>query len=124
MSSFPTSASKSRRNSSELEFQSAVAHELISNIENRCFGPASSGTFQSAVAHELISNPPAAPAAAEPAGFQSAVAHELISNDSVAAAIAEVATGFKALSRMSSFPTLAGIALSQLVNSVSKRCRA
>ncbi len=112
-------------------FQSAVAHELISNAvqgKPRFF---MSYMFQSAVAHELISNP--ARAAASKGGcssfkalsrmssfptlgscsnslgsssFQSAVAHELISNKRAPRRHASTpCTSFKALSRMSSFPT-------------------
>ncbi len=111
-------------------FQSAVAHELISNPhrnpearpaqpcfkalsrmssfptrgEQRC--NACGESFQSAVAHELISNPFAEDEEAVAIKvFQSAVAHELISNSAKAARAAKAYKGFKALSRMSSFPT-------------------
>ncbi len=56
--------------------------------------------------------------------FQSAVAHELISNRELGAQIAGVQFGFKALSRMSSFPTRVDQGQQPRVRAVSKRCRA
>ncbi len=97
MSSFPTCSPACAACSSS-EFQSAVAHELISNEGGIPPSSRKARAFQSAVAHELISNQRLAATNAAIA-FQSAVAHELISN-------------------------LVGFALVGLVVYVSKRCRA
>ncbi len=63
------------------QFQSAVAHELISN-KPQSGSALRARAFQSAVAHELISNGDASGDHPEAeCRFQSAVAHELISNE-------------------------------------------
>ncbi len=79
--------------------------------------------FQSAVAHELISNRVGVIADIAQIVFQSAVAHELISNVE-AQTDAVIAAGFKALSRMSSFPTGGSSDQVSSGGDVSKRCRA
>ncbi len=56
--------------------------------------------------------------------FQSAVAHELISNAATLELVRRDIAGFKALSRMSSFPTTAGAIVRLSIGRVSKRCRA
>ncbi len=111
-------------------FQSAVAHELISNVLRqhplrrglasfKALSRMSSfptlrakrlaqqrAEFQSAVAHELISNSWNPGRCSRCGGeFQSAVAHELISNRPNRSGLIMDKKGFKALSRMSSFPT-------------------
>ncbi len=81
MSSFPTlSESCEVGGVNGVAFQSAVAHELISNVVSST--PLGSGVsrFQSAVAHELISNMVHLANSCRIVEFQSAVAHELISN--------------------------------------------
>ncbi len=83
MSSFPTDAGLPVGGAAHvLGFQSAVAHELISNW--RLWPPHAGSLFQSAVAHELISNLVTVVLACGGQQFQSAVAHELISNSSSA----------------------------------------
>ncbi len=81
--------------------------------------------FQSAVAHELISNYGQAVLHSVAARFQSAVAHELISNVMLAGVTVVDVRCFKALSRMSSFPTC-GVVIHDACQyaHVSKRCRA
>ncbi len=81
--------------------------------------------FQSAVAHELISNVAAIDYIAENTQFQSAVAHELISNPQCGSGACSRPLCFKALSRMSSFPTGGSDrAAPPARREVSKRCRA
>ncbi len=81
-------------------------------------------SFQSAVAHELISNEARNMKANIAFLFQSAVAHELISNSVQASAKRAKRVGFKALSRMSSFPTRDAVRRRGADPGVSKRCRA
>ncbi len=105
MSSFPAHAALTEARATTPEFQSAVAHELISSAGAvraarhgfRGFKALSRMSsfpagfldrvrrhrlgFQSAVAHELISSPTRSPpVSARSWAFQSAVAHELISS--------------------------------------------
>ncbi len=56
MSSFPTLKTARLPDGIDLVFQSAVAHELISNVGHPYYVSAIVCLFQSAVAHELISN--------------------------------------------------------------------
>ncbi len=91
---------------SSRSFQSAVAHELISNIVEMADEEDFAAGFQSAVAHELISNSGGLLVRGRRHdGFQSAVAHELISNQLRKSPQLALGDSFKALSRMSSFPT-------------------
>ena len=85
-------------------FQSAVAHELFSDPVAAAEAAALQ-EFQSAVAHELFSDPVAAAEAAALQEFQSAVAHELFSDPSWSRSRQCRSRSFKALSRMSSSPT-------------------
>ncbi len=82
MSSSPTINTKGAHFGGWVEFQSAVAHELFSDEENRSHRPYRCSVFQSAVAHELFS--------------------DIVD----AAGEADARTRFKALSRMSSSPTM------------------
>ncbi len=105
MSSFPTSLVLLFLEGEKEGFQSAVAHELISNAVDVREVRHEARRFQSAVAHELISNKDLLPPLAVGRRFQSAVAHELISNRYCRHGDGRLPVCFKALSRMSSFPT-------------------
>ena len=90
---------------SAMRFQSAVAHELFSDLTREMVELYRGCVFQSAVAHELFSDPVAAAEAAALQEFQSAVAHELFSDPSWSRSRQCRSRSFKALSRMSSSPT-------------------
>ncbi len=88
-------------------FQSAVAHELISNFGPQC-GSRARRKFQSAVAHELISNALQRMAHCDTAGFKALSRMSSFPTSfsfEIEVWVKDGARGFKALSRMSSFPT-------------------
>ncbi len=105
MSSFPTLSRGPWRASGWTRFK---ALSRMSSFPTRSNWPheCTITTFQSAVAHELISNRTGNVLSKSSPTFQSAVAHELISNLLGKNMAKKRGEGFKALSRMSSFPTI------------------
>ncbi len=132
------------------KFQSAVAHELFSDrleqppktwglsqgfkaLSRMSSSPTGTPTrelrralgFQSAVAHELFSDVNVEEKQERVVGFQSAVAHELFSDQMMEELWnVEIEKSFKALSRMSSSPTVRLARAWHGCLFVSKRCRA
>ncbi len=109
-------------------FQSAVAHELISNLDE-----VTSINESGVSGFKALSRMSSFPTLEQQHDhdldlgeleFQSAVAHELISNASTPMRPAISFSRFKALSRMSSFPTRHGHTVDGRRYRVSKRCRA
>ncbi len=106
-------------------FQSAVAHELISNKQWARMQDKRAEGFKAL--SRMSSFPTGLVPDSAFAGlqlFQSAVAHELISNQRQKRRCHEHQIRFKALSRMSSFPTGRALRWNAFRGTVSKRCRA
>ncbi len=150
MSSSPTILGRGTRTGRARRFQSAVAHELFSDLSKEAQEEYGITLFQSAVAHELFSDrsrcwvpghlkscfkalsrmsssPTILKLSVIPESFSSFKALSRMSSSPTAAgrrSQPQLPHGFKALSRMSSSPTRRRRAPGRSDVYVSKRCRA